>query len=187
MNPDEIKTLVDGLSSAAPPFYQTLEFYISNIIGVAGVIFSILAFIEAKKAKLAAAQAGTTVKIQTITIELTEIAQRLDKLDYNLDFTTARDLLNEVNRRLRRLIAPFQENTQFQGPSQALKSALDDAKKALDEVRPTTMEAPTAENIVYFGMQGHFSSISAHVAEMMGLFEAQNIEKIHEPSTRRTN
>lgn len=174
-----------AIAEKLDPFYKEWDFWIATIIGLASVAFSVLAFMEARKAKVAAAKAGTTVKIQTITIELTEIAQRLDKLDYELDFTTARDLLNEVNRRLRRLIAPFQASAPYKEPSDALKTLLEAAKTSLEEVRPSGEEELT-ENTVYFGMQGHFASISAAVAEIMGLFEAETIETLDESRTTGT-
>src|SRR5438874_2659218 len=87
-----------------PPFYLTLEFWIPLAIGIAGLVFSILAFLEARKAKKAAFEAGRAVKLQTITIELAEIALKLDHLNLDLNFVQARDLLNEVSRRLRRWV-----------------------------------------------------------------------------------
>jgi len=81
MTPEQMKELAGWL---AVPFYADWSFWISNVVGVLGLLFSILAFIEARRAKLAASDAGRIVKIQTITIELTEIAQRLDKLDKRL-------------------------------------------------------------------------------------------------------
>jgi len=186
VTPEETKEIARVVIEGIPPFYKGLEFYIASLIGLASVAFSVMAFIEARKAKVAAAKAGTTVKIQTITIELTEIAQRLDKLDYDLEFTAARDLLNEVNRRLRRLVAPFQAYDQFKEACNELKASLDSAKDALDEVRPTSGEVEATENVVYFGMQGHFASISAGVAEIMGLFEAETIETLNESRTTGT-
>jgi hypothetical protein len=177
VTPDEIKELADQL---AVPFYRDWAFWIGNLIGVLGLWFSIKAFIEAKGARRAAIEAGRTVKIQTITIELIEIAQRLDKLDPDLEFTAARDLLNEVNRRIRRLIAPFQAIDKYVAPCLSLKKALDVAKEALEGVRPSTTEGDLAPNSIYYGMQGHFASISGLVAEILGLFEAATIENPNE-------
>jgi hypothetical protein len=177
VTPDQIKELADLL---AVPFYRDPAFWIGTVIGLLGLWFSIWAYIEAKRAKLAAKDAGRIVKIQTITIELTEIAQRLDKLDFDLEFTTARDLLNEVTRRLRRLIAPFQSNEKYAECCQALKKSLDDAKLALDESRPSGPESERAPNTIYYGIQGHFATISSGVAEITGLFEAETIENPNE-------
>lgn len=176
MNEAELVKLNEILNQS---FYSLPEFWIGSAIGVISILFSLMAFLEAREAKKAASEAGRTVKIQTITIELTEIAQRLDKLDFELSFSEARDLLNEVSRRLRRLIAPFQANADMISQCENLKTVLDDAKQALEEVRPqheTSQEVPS--NTIYFATQGHFSNISNLVAEIMGLFEKRTIEEI---------
>ncbi|MHA7811419.1 MAG: hypothetical protein ACX933_16520 [Marinobacter adhaerens] len=175
MGESEITAIVEGLANYQP-FYKSIEFWISIAVGFASLVFSFLAFREAKAAKSAAYEAGRTVKIQTITIELTEIAQKLDKLDFELEFSEARDLLNEVSRRLRRLIAPFQDQDDLSEVCTLLKSALDEAKYALEEVRPGGEDNHIADNGVYFATQGHFSNINNIVAEILGLFEKRTIE-----------
>lgn len=167
---------IAAMINSSNPFYTQIEFWIFMVVGVAGVVFSVMAYHEARAAKKAAFEAGKTVKIQTITIELTEIAQRLDKLDFDLKFSESRDLLNEISRRLRRLIAPFQDNEDLSACCQNLKNALDDAKHALEEVRPQALEDESPPNTIYFATQGHFSNISSLVAEIMGLFEKRTIE-----------
>jgi hypothetical protein len=164
------------IANSSNPFYTKIDFWVFLVLSIIGVLFSILAYREAKAAKSAAFEAGKTAKIQTITIELTEIAQRLDKLDFELDFSESRDLLNEISRRLRRLIAPFQDNEDLSSSCQSLKAALDDAKQALEEVRPQSPDDELPPNTIYFATQGHFSNISSLVAEIMGLFEKRTIE-----------
>ncbi|RSH63881.1 hypothetical protein [Stutzerimonas stutzeri] len=167
------------LQIAEQPFYERLDFWIGLIVGLAGVVFSIMAFWQAKKAKEAAAAAAKTVKIQSLTIELTEIAQRLDKLDYDLDFQSARDLLNEVSRRLRRIIAPFNERDDIAQLKADLIAVIAEAKTALENVRPQSTDGQDAlVNNIYFAMQGHFSSISDITADITGLFEKNSIEAI---------
>lgn len=165
------------LEAVNTPFYTDGGFWIGTILGLLGLGFSVLAFIEARAAKNAAHESGRTVKIQTITIELSEIAQRLDKLDFNLSFFEARDLLNEISRRLIRLTAPFAQNPDISDSCKRLRVALDEAKLALEQIHPqaaATTELP--QNAVYFATQGHFSNISGLVAEIMGLFEKRTIE-----------
>ena len=124
MTEAELVNIVEMVSSSNP-FYIQAKFWISTILSVAGVIFSIMSYREARAAKKAEFEAGKTVKLQTITIELTEIAQRLDKLDFELSSSESRDLLNEISRRLSRLIAPFQDNKHLVNSCQNLKTALD--------------------------------------------------------------
>lgn len=160
------------LQQALPPFWKTWDFWIFFIIGVAGVVFSVLAFIEAAHARAAASAAGRSVKIQTVTIELTEILQRLDKLDAEIQFFQARDLLNEVSRRLRRLVGPFAELDGIKSHYDGLKEALKQAKEALDDVRPSSGDPQeVSPNSVYYALQGHFATISEFVAEISGQLE----------------
>jgi hypothetical protein len=173
MNEELLKQM---LTEAIPPFYTTGDFWINVVLGVAGIVFSVLAFKEAAKAKEAAAAAGRSVKIQTVTIELTEILQRLDKLDAEIDFPDARDLLNEVSRRLRRLVGPFSDVSDISEHYTQLKAALKQAKEALEAVRPSsvTVEEQTP-NAVYYALQGHFGTISEYVAEISGALEKKTI------------
>lgn len=165
------------LSQLERPFYQEVEFWIGLVIGVIGIVFSVLAFIEARQAKEAAAEAGRTVKIQTITIELSEIAQRLDKLDAKLGFSEARDSLNEISRRLRRLIAPFEHGDDLKAPCTSLRESLNAARASLDNLVPQDgLIENLPPNSVYFATQGHLAVISGLVAEIMGLFEKRTIK-----------
>ena len=173
MQPTELQRLATQLEA---PFYSSLEFWINFIVGLAGVLFSVLAYAEARKAKLAADEAGRTVKIQTVTIELSEIAQRLDKLDSKLTFSEARDSLNEISRRLRRLIAPFQDGQDLKAPCQRLRDSLDAARESLDTLLPQDgLIENLPPNSVYFATQSHLAVISSLVAEIMGLFEKRTI------------
>src|SRR4029077_4374022 len=103
------------------PFWSHAEFWIASAIGIAGLVFSILAFREARQAKRAATEAGKTVKVQTVAIELTEISQGLDRLNQKIGFSEARDYINGLNRRLRRLIAPFERDDDLANTISLLK------------------------------------------------------------------
>src|SRR6266566_5145519 len=90
------------------PFWHHGDFWISTGIGIVGLGFTMWAVLAATAAKRAAVAAGRTVKMQTVAIELMEICQKLDSLDPAILFPDARDFLNGVNTKLRRLIAPFE-------------------------------------------------------------------------------
>lgn len=110
---DTVNLLTKLHSQLSAPFYTDWKFIVSSLVSIIGAGFAFFAFIEARKAKHAATEAGTTVKMQTITIEVTEIVQRLDSLDINIDFPTTRDLLNEISRKIRRLVSPFESQPDF--------------------------------------------------------------------------
>ena len=157
------------------PFWQKPEFWIFLVISVMGVVFSLLAFIEAKKAKRAATEAGRTVKIQTITIDLTEVSQKLDKLRIEIPYNEARDLLTEISRRLRRIISPFQGESDLKETLSALKTALGTAKESLNAVRPIDPSHEEAPNAVYYAIESDFATINNCVADLLGLFEKKTI------------
>ena len=129
---ENIKIIFEILNS---PFYKSIEFWISISVGIISMIAAIFAFLEAKGAKKAATDAGRTVKIQTITIELTEILQRLDKLEPAISYSDARDLLNEIARRLRRLASPFNNEIDLKDTITNLFNSLELGKKALSSVK----------------------------------------------------
>jgi hypothetical protein len=169
---------VSGAIAPENIYYRQPDFWISNFIGIAGLVFAALAFWEAKKAKRAALAAGKTVKIQTIVIELTEIAQQIESIDQELDFPFARDLLSQSSRRLRRQLAPIQNEDDVELPVTELFQLLEAAKKALHAVRPDN--ALTAQELepqsVFYAMEGHFDALSSKLAELTGLLEKRTIE-----------
>src|SRR5690606_28741378 len=105
----------------------------------------------------------------------------LDKLDATLSFSEARDSLNEISRRLRRLIAPFQDVNDLKAPCQRLRESLDAARESLDRLLPQDGVIESLQpNSVYFATQSHLTVISSLVAEIMGLFEKRTIKVDHD-------
>lgn len=178
----EPQQILDRLNELHPHFWWDPGYWIAQIIGLAGAILSLLAFLEARKAfheakgaKEAATAAGRTVKIQTVTIELTEIAQKLDRIQPEVVYNEARDLLSEIQRRLRRLIAPFAKDPELKDAIGAVLQALQAAQSSLKAVRPTDPKVETP-NAVYFGTQDAFDTINNCVADLLGLFEKQTLD-----------
>jgi hypothetical protein len=160
------------------PFWQSFDFWIFVLLSIASLIASLRAFSEARKARYAAYEAGKTVKLQTITIELSEIVQKLEKLDTYIDFSTARDLLSEMNRKIRRLVSPFQDDDDFKVLIEKIKTVLDETKKSLTLVRPVDdFEEEEVTQAVYNATESYFAELSGLIAELMGLIEKRTIEK----------
>ncbi|WP_340600922.1 hypothetical protein [Acinetobacter sp. HZNU-JH01] len=168
----DLETILEVLNY---PFYKKWDFWLSIIVGMGGVVFSVLAFIEAKAAKKAASSLAEMVKIQTVVIELTEVTQRLDRLDYSLTFSQARDLLSEVSRRCFRLIAPFQEETDIKDYCTALKDSLTLAKTELNQLTPSGEDE--TPNAIYFGMQSYLGDITNNIAQILGLLEKRSLKQ----------
>jgi hypothetical protein len=178
---NEIEALIQKFVSLQSvldsPFWKDPAFWITLLVTLAGVVFAILAFIEARKAKAAATEAGKTVKIQTVAIELTEISQRLDILGMEIRFNEARDLLNEISRKLRRLVSPFQTDPELKETVASLKEALNSAKNSLNDVRPTEpLEEEQPPNAVYYAIEADLANINGFVADMLGLLEKKTID-----------
>lgn len=174
MNETEFLEIIDKLNF---PFWKTIDFWIFLVLAIGSLFASIRAVIEAKQAKIAANDAGKTVKIQTITIELSEVMQRLDKLDVEIDFSTARDLLSETNRRVRRLIAPFKEDEEYKDIIGSIITTLSDSKSALLRVRPIDQDEVVVRSTVYYSIESNFSELTGQLAELMGKFEERTIKK----------
>jgi hypothetical protein len=178
----EIQEVLKRFSDLHPPFWADPGYWTAQIIGIAALVFSILAWVEARKAfhearsaKEAATAAGRTVKIQTVTIELTEIAQKLDRIQPEIEYNEARDLLSEIQRRLRRLVAPFARDAELKDPISAVLQALQAAQTSLKAVRPADPKTE-APNAVYYGTQEAFDAINNCVADLLGLFEKQTLD-----------
>lgn len=160
-------------------FYKRPDFWISIIIGLLSVLYSFIAYREAKAAKIAAKKAGNTVKIQSITIDLTELIQRLDKLSTKLDYSQARDFYNELNRRVRRSISSLTLNTDYQEKTNCIIKTLITIKTNLDDARQSGSTDPTMlEGInLYYAIEGEFSNLSGQLADLCGLLEQKTIEQ----------
>src|SRR5699024_10169155 len=105
----------------------------------------------------AAEEAGKTVKVQTVAVELSEISIKLDRLSDNMTYFEVRDLLNEISRKIRRLISNISYITDkdFDSTSKKLITTLDKAKKALADVKPSTknIDKKEEQESVYFAIE----------------------------------
>jgi len=166
-------------NNQSPPFYSDTSFYISLIVGLLGVYLSFKAFKEASEAKKAAKAAGSVVRLQSITIDLTEIIQRLDKLSTELDYSDARDFYNELNRRVRRSISILITDLAYSGKTTEILQTLNNIKSNLDGVRAsgTTNQTLLAGINLYYAIEGEFSSLSGQLADLCGLLERKTLEQ----------
>jgi Flp pilus assembly protein TadG len=175
----DLQTAVSQLNEIVQrPFWSRLDFWIgiiSIVVSTGGLIYAIRAFYEAKRATRAATAAGRTVRLQTVAIELSEIIQKLERLQADIRFTEAQELLNEVSRRLRRFVSPFSDDNKLSPSITLCLSALDGAQKSLNGVRPTDpSKAGELPGVVYWAVQGDFATINSSVAALQGLFEKES-------------
>ncbi len=164
-------------------FWAKGDFWIAFVLGVVGiavgivgVYYSVKAFVEAKEAKIAAKAAGRLVKYQTTTYELIDLLKPLASPSMQITFSTARDTLADTTHKLFRIISTFEHEADIADKIAALRSALDNAQKSLDGVRPTgTSKEGDAPYAVYNAIEKDFSTISNMIGELQGLFEKKTV------------
>lgn len=160
------------------PFYYETSFWISSVIGIVGLYLSYKAFAEAKEAKKAAKAAGSFVKKQSITIDLTEIIQRLDKLSTELNYSDTRDFYNELNRRVRRSIATLSAEKDYQAKTTQILETLNTIKTNLESVRQSNTDQSLLAGVnLYNAIEGEFSNLSGKLADLCGLLEQKTLEQ----------
>jgi len=167
------------------PLWRRWDFWIAIVglgVGIAALVYAIRAFEEAKlakeaaeQAKVAATEAGKTVRVQTVAIELGEISQKLVRLVPDTRFSEARELLNDISWRLRRAVSPFAEDEALKANIISVRQALDTAQNSLKGVRPNASETEVV-GVVYNGLESDFALIGNLVADLLGLFEKQTFD-----------
>jgi len=160
------------------PFWTHGGFWIELPIGLAGLVFSILAFVEAKRAAIAATEAAKAVKLQSMSGELIEISQELQGFKPGITFDAAKAIYGEVLFKLQRVMAPFEKDSGLHSQIEAVVAALETAHEALNRVLPAD---PSKENVapdsVYYGVEDQFSMLNGHIGRLLGLVEQQSVEK----------
>lgn len=173
MEKTQLESLLSAIKNSQIEFYEDWGFWISTIIGVSGIFFSIIAFKEAREAKKAAKSMGNFVKIQSMTIDLNEIIQRLDKISTDLDYSGARDFYSEINRRVRRIISVLTIEIAYETKTKEIQNTLDAIKTNLDGARPVGLTSNGID--IFYAIEGEFSNLSGHLADLSGLLEQRTI------------
>ena len=189
--PDTQPTLEQVLQILNKPFWSHADFWISTAIGVIGAIIAYRAYTQAEKAteeaekakqeaeraKQAATGAGKTVKLQTVCIELSEIAEALNGVRPGIKFKEAKGLFNDTSGHLLRMMAPFVDQPDLRDAIAAVRSAIQDGHASLRQVAPTDpTNEDEAPNAVYNAVEDKFATIKFAVSELTGLMEAETYE-----------
>ncbi|HTZ72385.1 MAG TPA: hypothetical protein VMB47_00560 [Candidatus Aquilonibacter sp.] len=173
------------------PFWWRGDFWIATVIGIVGALIAFGAWRqagraeaeakkakdEAEKAKDAATEAGKTVKLQTVCIDLTEIAQKIAVIELEITFEEAVYLLSDTSRHLYRVMASVPEED-FREAIASVKTALQNAQTSLKEVTPTGVESSPSAGLhsVYYNMVDKFAAINNCVSQLTGLMESKTYD-----------
>ena len=171
------EVILQAIEKLSDPFWGTLDFYIYVFLSVLSIVLSFLAFRAAGKAEQAAIKAGTHVKIQSVTVELTELSQSLERLDPQISYSSARDTLDILQKRVRRFVSPFTaEHQEISSSMNALKEKFVEAKSALTEVRPVGTDDVLGDQFSgYYAIESSWSEINGLLADLIGLFEQMTL------------
>lgn len=159
------------------PFWHHTEFWISAFVGATGLIFSILAFWAAKAAKTAAREAGQTITMQAVAIELMAISQRLNNVDPSMEFREARTLLDEVSGKLHRLTAPYKAQEDLAPTIAGVLESLTTAKTSLNAVRPSPGSTQPPGS-TYYAIEADLAALNGFVNDLLGQLEAKSHQHI---------
>lgn len=172
----EVINQIHALHQAvSEPFWQKWDFWISLAFNVIGLALTYKAYEEAKKAKNAAERAATSVKTLTVAMELADIGQKLDKLDERITYSSCRDFLAEITRKVNRLTAPFAEDATLKQQITNVETALNNARTALEGVKPYGAEIVGSQYAVYIAIEAPFAILSGQLGQLIGIFESRSI------------
>lgn len=171
----ENKILLNIFAQIVQSFWQSAGFWILFILIislVAGMVYFYLKFINGNNEL----RKPGSAQMQNIILEYQIIVCNLDKLNIDIEFPEARDLYSDINRRVKRLSAPFKADPEFQEVIAAIHQTLDIVKTSLTEVRPVEM-SKLSDTAVYFAIEAHFSELGGQLSELIGLFEKKSSGK----------
>lgn len=180
-----LKQIANNIVNLSQPFFKQPDFYIFLVLGLLSLFLSYKAFKEAEEAKLeagkakeAAKEAGKSIKIQTITLELLEIAQKLEALNQNISYSDGRSLFQEVNRKTRRLLSPYQEETEFKTTITKILTILEDFQTSLLNVRPVGQDVAEIPYQIFNAIENDISDLVSALSDLIGLFDNRNLNGI---------
>lgn len=172
----ENKILYRSLAQVVQPFWQSAGFWILLIVLlmiIAGLAYFYLEMMARKKEDH---QFGATLIMKNMVLEYQAILYKLDALDIEIEFPEARNLFSEINRRVRRLTAPYKNDPEYQDVIASIHQSLDAIKASLSEVRPTEM-SKLSDTAVYFAIEAHFNDLGGQLSELIGLFEKPTLPR----------
>jgi len=158
------------------PFWQSVGFWIIFFLILLIIASLTYFFLELKNREQERHLLMNRERKHLIIQEYLQICQKLDYLDIEIEFPEARNLFSEINRRVRRLTAPFKNEGDYQEVIASITQTLDLIKSSLSEVRPIE-SSRLQDTAVYFAIESHFNELGGQLAELAGLFEKTSFDR----------
>lgn len=166
-------------------FYQTPDFWIFFVIGGAGLLFSILSWLQAKAAKKAAQNAGRIVKIQDILLDIPEITNLCQQVDIKVDYNAASIQLTTIMGKIAKVIAIFNGDPNLSSnqqpiiqPIQGTIKEIQDILKSLNPVYFSEDDRPKRdiEGYVYLSIAPYTTILVTQLNSLMGILNSHMIQ-----------
>lgn len=171
MNQQDLLTAINELSL---PFYKDVGFWITAILGVAGMGFSIGAYREARKAKKEAGKAADAVRRQAAVLDIAEIT-RACQIDETISYPEAARVINEITAKVKVIVGMYKVrlSENHQALLQQVEAVLLNTRSALDRVNPLSEGEMknSHDNMVYYTIEPQIASMVATLNELKGTLD----------------
>jgi len=178
MNEEQLKDLIEVLENS--PYWETGDFYIFLALGIGSLYFAIRAFTEAKKATVAAGEAGKAVRTQSDVYDISDIA-KLCILDEGITYVEASNKLNEIIGKIGGIKGLYKEDLKEQNSLiENIENCVTEIRTSLNTINPQLEAYKNPEeddNITYYTIEGHFGDLTKYINELKGFLESKLIKK----------
>jgi hypothetical protein len=154
-------------------FWLWPNFWIEIGFSIAGLLFSVLAFNQARKAKVAADKAGKIVKRQSIMLAVAETIKYCQQIRGNLNYEDSNTRLMEIVGKVRNVIGLYRESIELHHPI-LLNDIGACVLRAQDEFN--TLERSANKGVIWGAMRPIYNTLAGHLSELQGVLENELIE-----------
>jgi hypothetical protein len=168
------KTL-NKIISTLNNFWTSPSFWIGTVVGLAGVFFSILAFVEAGKAKQAAQEARASLSIKNIETELGIEVSILNGIKSEINYDEMRRIVVELTSKIARIKEVIIKlHLIEQNDLTDIESVISNLSNSLKQVKPD-FESSQISNMVYNGMADVVAETSQLLSTIIGKIQAKGL------------
>jgi hypothetical protein len=154
--------------------FQKFDFYFFLFLTLIGIGFSIASFVEAKRAKIAAQEAGKIVKIQDILLEISEITN-MAFIDINDNYQRASDRIKTFSGKINYIIAILKNEVYIDTAELSdIMETLKAIRNKLNQLNPiiaATISGGAENNIsglIYYSLESDLVNLNAQMNKLAG-------------------